>query len=226
MNPITGQLAGNPLLAAGIALAAGVAASASPCVIGGIPLMIAYVCGIEGQRSRPVAVAAFVAGMVLAITVLGVVAAAIGLVIGVTSRWWGLIVAAAFLIGGAVLLGWQMPGVDSCGAPRTNLSRKATLWTGFGLGAMFGSISSPCGTPVLFAILGLVSQSGSLAFGGLLLLLYALGHSTLVAVAGLSAGALTKWLSSGPGARWVLWLRRLAGAVLVYLGLATLRRFF
>ena len=207
-------------------MAAGIAASASPCIIGGIPLVIAYICGIEGGRSRPLAVAVFVAGMVLATTALGVAATAIGMVVGVTSRWWGLIVAGAFLLGGAVLLGWQMPGVDSCGTPRPKVSRKSTLWTGFGLGAMFGSISSPCGTPVLFAILGLASQSGSLPFGGLLLLLYALGHSTLVALAGLSAGALTRWLSGGPGAKWVLWLRRLAGVILVYLGLVTLRRFF
>jgi len=62
----------------------------------------------------------------------------------------------------------------------------------------FGGIfSSPCATPVLIVLLGIVARSGNVAWGILLLLLYSIGHSFLVLIAGTSIGFVKKLTSSG-----------------------------
>ncbi|OLN32920.1 cytochrome c biogenesis protein CcdA [Desulfosporosinus metallidurans] len=53
-------------------------------------------------------------------------------------------------------------------------------------GILGGVFSSPCATPVLITLLVVVAERGSLLWGILLLLLYSIGHSALVLVAGTS----------------------------------------
>ncbi|MEA4860015.1 MAG: cytochrome c biogenesis protein CcdA, partial [Sphaerochaeta sp.] len=64
-------------------------------------------------------------------------------------------------------------------------------------GILGGFFSSPCATPVLIALLTLVAGKGSLVWGVFLLLLYSIGHSILVVVAGTSIG-FVKTLSKNP----------------------------
>ncbi len=53
-------------------------------------------------------------------------------------------------------------------------------------GLLAGLFASPCSTPVLAALLLIVSGSGNIIYGILLLLLYSIGHSVLVIIAGTS----------------------------------------
>lgn len=64
-------------------------------------------------------------------------------------------------------------------------------------GILGGIFSSPCATPVLVVLLGIVARSGNVPWGVLLLLFYSLGHSVLVLVAGTSVGFVNKVTSSG-----------------------------
>jgi cytochrome c biogenesis protein CcdA len=61
-------------------------------------------------------------------------------------------------------------------------------------GVLGGIFSSPCATPVLVALLTVVARSGNVLFGIFLLLLYSLGNSILVIIAGTSIG-ITKKIS-------------------------------
>ena len=63
-------------------------------------------------------------------------------------------------------------------------------------GVLGGFFSSPCATPVLVVLLAVVAKEGSLLWGILLLLLYSLGHSFLVLIAGTSVGFVHKLSSS------------------------------
>ena len=54
-------------------------------------------------------------------------------------------------------------------------------------GILGGFFSSPCSTPILVVLLALVSTSGNLVWGIFLLLLYSLGNSILVIIAGTGA---------------------------------------
>jgi cytochrome c biogenesis protein CcdA len=59
-------------------------------------------------------------------------------------------------------------------------------------GILGGLFSSPCSTPVLIVLLAFVAEKGSILWGILLLLLYSIGHSTLVMIAGTSIGFVEK----------------------------------
>jgi len=58
----------------------------------------------------------------------------------------------------------------------------------------------------------------SLAYGGLLLLMYALGHSVLILLAGTSMGIARKIIESRKITRATDVMRRVAGALIVLVG--------
>ena len=73
----------------------------------------------------------------------------------------------------------------------TKNTRKGYLGA-FLTGILAGVFSSPCSTPILVVLLAIVGQSGSLLYGILLLLLYSIGNSILVVIAGTSIGMVKK----------------------------------
>ncbi|RME22726.1 MAG: hypothetical protein D6806_12510 [Deltaproteobacteria bacterium] len=88
------------------------------------------------------------------------------------------------------------------------------------LGLLFGLVSTPCAAPILVVLLTyLAGANASVAYGGLLLLVYALGHSALIIIAGTSMGAARKLIESKRAARVNLWLSRVAGGVIVLVGI-------
>ena len=86
---------------------------------------------------------------------------------------------------------WEIINVT----PQNNLltkNKKRGFIGAFLAGILAGLFSSPCSTPVLIVLLAIVSAKGSLIYGILLLLLYSIGHSILVVVAGTSIGFVKK----------------------------------
>ncbi|MBU1661633.1 MAG: cytochrome C biogenesis protein, partial [Chloroflexi bacterium] len=69
----------------------------------------------------------------------------------------------------------------------------------FLLGLISGLVASQCATPALAAILTYVMYTGAIAYGALLLFVYALGRGVPVVLAGTFTGALTSLQSLG---RW------------------------
>ncbi|MFN3412547.1 MAG: cytochrome c biogenesis protein CcdA [Thermoanaerobaculum sp.] len=82
---------------------------------------------------------------------------------------------------------------------------------------MKGRLSSPCATPILVVILSLVVFERQVAWGTLLLGVYALGHVVLLFAAGAVSGFATAFLSSR-AARWGEGLHRAFGMVLLGIG--------
>ena len=85
-------------------------------------------------------------------------------------------------------------------------------------GMLGGLFSSPCATPVLVALLTLVAGSGNIAWGVFLLLMYSLGHSVLVVVAGTSVGFVKHLSASGKYGKFSTVLKYGMGAVLLIMG--------
>ncbi len=190
-----GQLIGQSLwLAPLLALLAGVLTSFTPCALSSIPLVIAYVggTGVEPKKAAKLSLV-FALGSAVIFTVLGVVAASIGYLIGVGAKWWYLVLGALM-----VLMALQTWGIVNL-VPSTYLTGRSkrrgylgALLTGM-LGGLF---SSPCATPVLVALLAVAAGSGSLLRGTMLLLLYGIGHGALAVLAGSSIGAVNKLTQS------------------------------
>ena len=86
-------------------------------------------------------------------------------------------------------------------------------------GILGGIFASPCSTPVLVALLAIVSKSGNLLFGVFLLLLYSLGNSILVIICGTSIGTVRKITQNPKYGKFINVLKYIMGGIILLLGL-------
>ncbi len=178
-----------------LALLAGVITSVTPCALTSVPLVIAYVGG-SGQKDprRGFALSAvFSLGMAATFTSLGAAASLLGKLMGTSSPWWFIVLGILMLLMALQILG-VFEFVPSTGLLSRN-TRKGYIGA-FLAGVLGGFFSSPCATPVLIVLLGLVAKSADLGRGISLLLLYSLGHSVLVLAAGTSTSFVANIISS------------------------------
>ncbi len=199
----TDAAAAPPPAAAGLVFAAGVISSASPCVLAAAPLVIAVVGGTATSRRRSVVLSlAFVVGLALCFTALGAIAALTGRLLGDTGPVWKLVLGALLL-----LMGAQLAGLLRLKALRIDAGRfkGSGILGAFVLGALTGTLSSPCATPVLVVILSLVAAGQKTVWGTVLLAAYALGHVVLLFVVGAFSGVAASLIAS----RAATWARRI-----------------
>lgn len=178
-----------------LALLAGVLTSLTPCALSSVPLVIGYVGGTsnnEPQKAFKLSVT-FAIGMAVTFTALGTAASLLGRLMGTSNKWWYILLGILMTL--MALQTWEIYNF----IPSTYLTSKATKkgYVGaFIAGILGGVFSSPCATPVLVVLLGIVARSGNVAWGILLLLLYSVGHSVLVLIAGTSIGFVNKITAS------------------------------
>ena len=210
----------NPWLAMVAVFVGGILTASNPCVLAMIPLMMSFVAGGRDNASgflRSLGYSLlFVLGLAITFTALGLVAALVGGIYGQTSAAWSWIVAGVCLLMGLHLMGllkFSIPMPFSI-QPKVRGAQGAFL-----LGLLFGFVSAPCAGPILVVLLTYLAGSGaSVSYGGLLLLLYALGHSVLIIVAGSSMGLAKKIIESKKATGVTDVMRRVAGAVIVLVG--------
>jgi cytochrome c-type biogenesis protein len=211
----------NPWLALVAVFVGGMLTASNPCVLAMIPLMMSFVAG--RKEEKPSVLRAFVYSLVFALglavtfTALGMIAALAGKMYGDVSSAWNWIVAAVCVVMGLHLMGVVTVPIPSLGGrlqPKTRGVLGALV-----LGLLFGVVSAPCAAPILVVLLTYLAGSGSsVAWGGTLLLVYALGHSVLVLVAGTSMGAARQLIENKRATRALDVLRRCAGAAIVLIG--------
>jgi len=217
---VEAYLQSSPWLAVGAVFVGGALTATAPCVLVMIPLMISYVAGRRedgiGARRAFGYSAIFVLGLAIAFTLLGLFAALAGRLYGDIPGWWNYLVAAVCVVMGLHLLGVVRIPLP---APARIRPRTGGALGAFLLGFLFGLVSSPCAAPVLVILLTyLAGSDSSPAFGAFLLFVYAVGHSMLVLVAGTSMGAARSLIESRRITRGTDILRRIAGGVILLLG--------
>jgi len=209
---------GNMWLAPIMALLAGVLTSVTPCALSSVPLVIGYVGGTSNQDTKRAfrLSLTFSIGMAITFTVLGTIASIAGRLMGTSASWWYIALGVLML-----LMALQTWGIFEF-IPSTFLISKNTKrgYIGALLAGILGGIfSSPCATPVLIVLLGLVAGQGSIVWGILLLLLYSIGHSALVMVAGTSIGFVQKLTHSEKYGRFSKVLKIVMGAIIFLIAL-------
>ena len=210
----------NPWLAVVAVFLGGMVTASNPCVLAMIPLMMSFVAGRKERSVGPLKALGysftFVLGLSITFTILGVTAAMTGSLYGEVSGAWNWIVSAICLAMGLHLLGvlpFTIP-VPAGIQPRIRGAVGA-----FVLGLLFGVVSAPCAAPILIVLLTYLASSGSsIAYGAVLLLVYGLGHSVLILIAGTSMGAARKLIESRRLTRATDVMRRAAGALVVAVG--------
>ena len=209
----------SPWLALGAVFLGGLLSACAPCVLAMVPLIMAFV---GGKREAPPPLRAFllsltfVLGLSVTFVMLGMIAALAGKMYGSVSGVWNWVVAAVCVVMGLHLMDVLKFTIPTPAALQT---KKTGFIGALLMGLLFGLVSAPCAAPMLIVILAYLAGSGSsVAYGGVLLLAYALGHSALIIVAGTSMGYARKMLESSRFQTASVWMRRCAGGIIVLLG--------
>lgn len=207
-----------PWLAVVAVFLGGVTTALNPCVLAMIPLLMGVVAGNNETTTvrRSLAFSLFfVLGLALTFTALGLISALMGRMFGDVGRFWKYVVAGVCSLMGLHLLGilkWSLP------VPAGIRVKKQGFFGAFLLGLLFGVVSTPCAVPILAVLLAFVAEKGNVLYGGLLLFVYALGHSALVLVAGTSIGA-AKSLIESKGVRTAHGvIQKAAGVLIISMG--------
>ena len=200
-----------------LALLAGLLTSLTPCSLSSVPLVIGYVGGTGSNNPRKAfwLSLTFAAGSAVTFTTLGVVSSLVGKLMGTSSSWWYLLLGVLMVLMALQL--WEIYNF----VPSTSLMARNTRRGYIGAfiaGILGGVFSSPCATPVLITLLAVVAERGSLLWGIILLLLYSVGHSALVLVAGTSIGFVTSMTSSNKYGTFSKVLKIVMGGVILLIG--------
>ena len=169
----------------------GILTALAPCSIVTLPLLVGSAVTLSSdldERERKLFIykysALFVLGLVMSFSILMLIVAKVGMMLSVAPFWaYGLASIATFIVV-AYALGW-IASVD-----KTLVSKKFLKYKLFGavlIGVIFGLVSSPCATAPLVAIITVAEQTGWI-YSYLLVLAFALGHASLLLLAGISIG--------------------------------------
>jgi cytochrome c-type biogenesis protein len=204
-----------------IGFTAGFLFSFNPVALAAIPVSLAYVTKSHEQRAAVHYAGAFVLGMLIVHMALGAVAGLGGLwVQKLLGRYWGLILGPMLIV-----LGLTWPGWIKLPLPQIAIrARRATsVWGAGALGAAFSVAICPFCTPALVVLLGVAAGLGSIWFGVLLLLAFAIGRAVPILIGGWAVGALE---AMQPLRTYQRAFEVGGGIVLVAMGLYMLNAFF
>lgn len=197
----------------GMVFLGGLLTSANPCVLVAAPLVVGFTGGTQEGRHHPVVLSGvFVLGLAAVFTALGLVAALTGSLLGDIGWGWKALLGLALLAIGLHLLGlYSLPF-----KAHNHLHRfqGTGLIGAFILGGLTGTLSAPCATPALAAVLTIVALQQKVLWGGVLLFAYAVGHVLLLFLAGASSGWASKYAQSRFSRVLGRWLPRAMGLLL------------
>ncbi len=196
------------------AMIGGLLTAANPCVLAAAPLMVGYVAGQENKsvaRSFLLSLA-FTVGLTVMFALIWFGAWSASTLL--PTAWWVYVAAVVCFLMGLHLLGvlhFTLP------VPAGLKPKQKGVVGAVALGLLFGLISLPCAGPVLGALI-VVTPLYGMAFGIMLLVAYSIGHCGLVLVGGTSIGMVQKLADSKGWNLGTNLLRRVAGVLIIGVG--------
>lgn len=178
------------LASLGIGFLLGFVFSFNPVALASIPVSLAYVTKARETKTATLYGGLFILGMVIAQTLLGLIAGFGGhWVAQLIGREWGLVLGPVL-----ILLGLMWPGWIRLPLPSISLRarRASSGWGAVALGASFAVAVCPFCTPALVVLLGIAAGIGSPLLGATLLFAFALGRAVPVILGAAAVG----WLES------------------------------
>jgi len=192
---LQGQLEAGSMAAVFVVFAAGVLTSFTPCVYPMIPVTVTFIGGAAaGNRGRAVSLSlVYVSGMAVIYAALGMVTAMLGQTFGQMTRtpWvYGAVGLVIALFGVAMLDVISIPVPGFAGEVQSKGARRGGYLGALLMGLAAGFVAAPCTAPVLGVLLFYVAGSRDVLWGGLLLLVFALGLGFLLMLLGIFSGVL------------------------------------
>ena len=176
------------------ALLAGILTIAAPCTLPVLPILLGASIG-QSSALRPVFI---ILGFVLSFAIVVMVFSLVTAILGIDQNSLRSL-AVWLLLGFGLLMVWRQPFDWLMARARALLpqSNRAPLQFsdgnlgGFLIGTTLGLVWTPCAGPILASILTIVATSANVAWGGLLLLVYALGAAIPMLAIAYGGQALT-----------------------------------
>lgn len=218
---LTHAVAGTPLFALSAALLWGILSILlSPCHLASIPLIVGFI-DEQGRISKKRAFCIsllFAAGILLTIAVVGGLTAAAGRMMGDIGRYGNYAIALIFFVFGLSLLGViSLPGHG----PGQVRSKRHGALAAFLLGMAFGVALGPCTFAYMAPMLAIVFKTGAQqpAYAGSLLLLYGIGHCSVIVLAGTFTEVVQHYLDWNKKFHSSQYLKKICGALVLLSGL-------
>ncbi len=207
-----------------VAFLGGLLSFLSPCVLPLVPSYLSYITGMGGaaeiQQRRHLALlhaALFVVGFSFIFIALGATATAFGRVLNTYQQWLERVGGALIIVFGLFTMGVLKIGILSREA-RFDLGDKPLGFLGSVLAGMaFGAGWTPCIGPILGSILLFTSSRADVGHGIGLLVAYSAGLAIPFLVAAWALEWFLRWFKSFR--RYLVWVERVAGVLLVVFGL-------
>lgn len=177
------QNTANPLVLVFLAFFGGLLASISPCILALLPINLSYIGtrNITSRRDAFIKASLFVLGVVTVLSLFGLASSFAGAVMVDYRGYINIIV--GFII---LIMGFSLIGIIRLPLPQINVN--ASNLGPLGVGVTFALVSSPCASPVLFAVLAASAATGSRILGTITMISYGLGYTMIIFVASLLTG--------------------------------------
>jgi len=216
---LTHAVEGSALIALSAAFVWGVLSILlSPCHLASIPLIVGFIDQqgrITTRRAFTIALL-FSVGILVTIGAIGTITAVAGRMMGDVGRWGNYAVAVIFFVVGLYLL--DVIRIPMPGTAQPGMQRRGML-AAFLLGLIFGVALGPCTFAYMAPMLAVTFKLAATnpAYGVLLLVIYGVGHCSVIVLAGTFTEVVQHYLDWNEKSRGAVILKKVCG-VLVLLG--------
>jgi thiol:disulfide interchange protein DsbD len=195
--------------------AGGIALNLTPCIYPLIPITVSYFGGqsARGQRKLVIHGACYIGGLAITNSVLGVIAALTGGLLGSTLQHPIVLALVAAVL---IFFATSLFGLCELQMPHGLTQAASKTWTGyFGslfMGMTLGIVASACIGPFILGLLTWVATIGNIWIAFLIFFTLSLGLGLPLFFLALFSGQLNKLPRSG---EWMLWVKKLLGWILI-----------
>ena len=218
---LTHAVEGTPAIALGASFVWGILSIIlSPCHLASIPLIVGFVNGqgqISLRRAFYISIL-FAAGILITIAGIGIITGASGRLLGDVGSYGNYFVAVVFFLFGLVLL--DVIPIPFSAPGQVAIKRKG-LFAAFILGLIFGIALGPCTFAFMAPVLAVVFRisTDNLIFAILLLVVYGLGHCSVIVLAGTLTELVQRYLNWNENSKGAVVLKRTCGILVLIAGL-------
>jgi cytochrome c-type biogenesis protein len=209
-----------PIIAIGAAFAWGILSIVlSPCHLSSIPLIVGFISDKKDITTKKAFTLSLLFSLGILITISG-----IGLITGLMGRMFGDIGIIGNYFVGAILIYVGLNLVEivpfpTFGVDQSNIGREKGGFAAFMLGLVFGIALGPCTFAYLAPVLAIVFNvsSTNLIYAIFLLMAYAIGHCSVIVLAGTFTTTVQRYLSWNERSSGTTLIKKICG-VLVIIG--------
>ena len=192
----------------------------SPCHLSSIPLIVGFISSqgkISIGKTFKISLI-FSIGILITISVIGIITASLGRLMGDIGSIGNYLVAGIFFLVGLYLLDVIKLDWNGIGLKQTNAKG---LLAALILGLLFGLALGPCTFAYMAPVLGVVFQTAQTNYllAVIFLLAFGLGHCSVIVGAGTLTGKVQKYLNWTEKSKTILWTKRACGCLVILGGI-------